>query len=125
MTLKGRQIEKRTEEVFDKMIKKKYPSKQGWSFLSGKGFPDRLLYNKKTKELIIYELKANGHEFHPFQKQIIKILLQSKKRSGKVIRYKVDTKTGKTKKLEESNALETDEAKTLSSWEDVENIGII
>jgi len=123
--LRGKEIEKKTEEPFRAEIEQTHSKTQGWNLINSKGFPDYLLYNKKTNELIIYELKANKHEFHPFQKQIIKILTEAKTRSAKVVYYKVDLITGDVKKEKEVNALEQAAKKNKCDWEGVEDIGII
>ncbi len=126
MKLSGRQIERRTEEIFDKEVEQKYPESKGWGLISGKGFPDRLLYNKKTKEFIIFELKAGEHEFHPFQKQIMKILTEANVRKAKIVYYDVNRNTGKTRERRRADALtEKVHKKRKSSWEGVKDLGII
>ena len=118
--LSPRELEKISKESFVKDIKEKYKQEEGW-FLTDKGFPDYILFNKKTKELIFYELKANGHNFHKFQKQVMKILKTSEKRSGRVRRYMIDPESGKIKGMEEKGEEEIEG----KGWEGVEDIGIL
>ena len=123
--LTGKDIEKQTIRPFEDSVKNEYKTKNGWYLISSKGFPDYILYNKKTKETIFYELKANNHQFHPFQKQLIKILINAKKRSGEVLTYHVNKKTKKTNLLKKEDAIKKKVRTNKSSWEKVEDIGIL
>lgn len=52
----GREL---SEATWEKEFRKKYPEKNGW-IIRQKGFPDRLVFNVRTKELLLFELKTGG-----------------------------------------------------------------
>jgi len=106
----GKAIEKKTIEAWEQYAKEKYPRENGW-FLQSKGFPDVVMYNTKTRQILFVELKSNNHDFHKFQKQMLYFLTHSEKAEAKVVNYKVDLETGETemsqgypKNFEEENA---------------------
>jgi hypothetical protein len=68
-----------SEASWEKEFRKIYPEKKGW-IIRQKGFPDRIIFNVRTKELLFFELKAGKHDFHKFQKEMMFILKDAKKR---------------------------------------------
>ena len=79
----GREL---SEAAWEKEFKKKYREKDGW-IIRQKGFPDRIIFNVNTKELLLFELKAGKHPFHKFQKEMMFILKDARKRTAFLARY--------------------------------------
>jgi hypothetical protein len=94
--LRGREIENRTLKAFVDYATNEFPKEQGWVSQSI-GFPDAVLFNIKTREIVFVELKANNHEFHKFQKQMLYFLTHSKNPRAIVVNFQVDLVTGETK----------------------------
>jgi|GEM_PF-1119944 len=102
-----------SEAAWEREFRIKYPEKDGW-IIRKKGFPDRIVFNVKTKELLLFELKAGKHEFHKFQKEMMFILMHAKKRRLFLVSYNAK---GKKQKIESVNR------KTLAKgWEGVEGL---
>jgi len=60
MRKSAREIEKITLTAWDKEARKRYPRSKGWCTQpSTKGFPDRVYFNRNTRELVLVEVK-NG-----------------------------------------------------------------
>ena len=118
----GRAIEKKTIEAWERFAKEKFSKNDGW-FLQYKGFPDVVMYNTRTQQILFVELKANDHDFHKHQKQMLYFLTHSKEAEAKVVNYKVNLETGKAemsqgypKYFEEENA---------RGWEGVADAGVL
>jgi uncharacterized membrane protein len=115
-----------------KEAKKQFPQNKGWKIMSSesyagnivgtKGYPDFMIFNKKTKELVFIELKAKKHGYHSFQKQTIKVLMTASKKKAKVVTFDWNEKKKKYFKLCENDALR---AEPDGNYEDAENIGIL
>lgn len=84
----GREL---SEAAWEKEFKKKYREKDGW-IIRQKGFPDRIIFNVHTKELLLFELKAGKHEFHKFQKEMMFILKDARKRTVFLASYSSEGK---------------------------------
>lgn len=88
--------------------------------LPSKGFPDRVYFNRRTKELVLVEVKEGRHSFHQFQKQMLHMLTNGRKRKALLVRYEL-TSGGEPTKTSETDALRA-EAK---GWEGIEDYGLI
>ncbi|MDD5162728.1 MAG: GxxExxY protein [Candidatus ainarchaeum sp.] len=129
-TGKGAEIEIITQWL--KQAKKQFPQNKGWKIMSSesyagnivgtKGYPDFMIFNKKTKELVFIELKAKTHGYHSFQKQTIKVLMTARKKKAKLITFDWNEKKKKYSKLHEEDALKVEPD---GNYERAENIGFL
>lgn len=121
MRKSAREIEKITLTAWDKEARKRYPRSKGWCTQpSTKGFPDRVYFNRNTRELVLVEVKTGKHNFHQFQQQLLYMLIKGRKRKALLINYEL--KNGrKAIRTSEINALST----KAKGWEGVEAHGLI
>ena len=59
MRKSAREIEKITLKAWDKKTKERSPESDGWC-VQFKGFPDRVYFNRNTKELVLVEVKGGN-----------------------------------------------------------------
>ncbi len=119
-------VREKVEKEFEKWVRRNYKESNGYYVLH-KGFPDRVIYNVQTKELLFFELKGHKkgnkpHKFHYSQKQMCKVLTEGKKRTARVFVGVVD-KRGKCEI--EKNVDYRNKGIRVGDWEGERDLGLI